>query len=178
MTTTTDLGNYGQDIDLGYGEDQLGYGAAPTSCDLGYGLTDEGLGYCPTASSDFLGYGNDPDLGYGTQQGDTQHDLGYGSDNGNKASNTAPQPNKRQGARRRCSVTKYSLDTPETIKAKNDKKMSSRSEYSVFTSDESFSSDDDSEAESAFDIPLKEEKKTKNKGKTLFRRVRRAMSAI
>ena len=173
-TTTTELG-YGQDVDLGYGDDQLGYGSTPTLSDLGYNSNDESLGYGSTPSNEALGYGDDDDLGYGLPIQDlTQQDIEYGGDK------TNAQPIKRkEGVRRRCSVTKYSLDTAATAKIQTKNTQLSRSSHSVATSDESSSYDDDSEENFAFEAPVKEEQRKKRKGgRKLFGKVRRAMSAI
>lgn len=90
-----DLG-YGSTLtsaDLGYGDDDFGYGATPTVQDLGYGAEDLGYGATPTTQ----------DLGYGGE------DLGYGDEE------PAAEPRRAGGARRRCSVTKYSLEASAAV---------------------------------------------------------------
>jgi len=104
---------------------------------LGYGDPDEltgkeGLGYGdvpPAAPRDDLGYGDagadDANMGYG-------EDLGYNSD--------TPEPPKRsQGVRRRCSVTKYSLEAQaqQNVEAAEQKAQQSQesSENSSYYSD-------------------------------------------
>ena len=177
MAATTDLA-HGQNVDLGYGEDQLGYRSTPTRSDLGYNSNDESLGYGSTPSNEALGYGDDADLGYGFSD-QPQQNIGYGGDNGNTLCTTNAAPiGRKEGARRRCSVTKYSLDTPTTDKVQTNPRLS-RSTHTVATSDESSSYDDDSEEDFAFEAPVKEEQRKKKKGgRKLFGKVRRAMSAI
>jgi hypothetical protein len=83
------------------GEVDYGYGDEP---DMGYGDAQPDMGY-GDASPD-MGYGEQPDMGYGD---DTKPatDMGYGSsDDGGQP--TAP---RRQRPKRRCSVTKYVLES-------------------------------------------------------------------
>lgn len=99
------------DVDYGYGdaEPDYGYGEAKPA----YGETaNTDYGYGETQTTDY-GYGNaEPDYGYGEAKPDEDTpkepstDYGYGDE-----AAPAPKPSARRMTKRRCSVTKYSLET-------------------------------------------------------------------
>lgn len=111
------------EVDYGYGEaTDYGYDAPPA--DYGYGeQPDYGYGEAPTADYGYeqtdYGYGQ-PDYGYG----DDQPDLGYGDARPDEPEEAKPEPvaPRRQQVKRRCSVTKFSLDAgaQEANKAQQD----------------------------------------------------------
>ncbi|CAB9505800.1 expressed unknown protein [Seminavis robusta] len=84
----------------------------PTSKELGYGEpSTKDLGYGPSEQEVDLGYGPTEDVGLG--YGSTE-DLGYGPTTlaGTPRKNTDPG---RAGYHRRCSVTRYSLQSSSGI---------------------------------------------------------------
>jgi hypothetical protein len=91
------------EVDYGYGEPEpdYGYGDEPAA------ETDYGYGDEPAAEADY-GYGDaapESDYGYGDAAPGGGEDYGYGDD--------APTPLPKAAGRpkRRCSVTKFSLDS-------------------------------------------------------------------
>ena len=89
-----------------------GYGDGAPSVDDGYGdTTDYGYGDSAPASTTDYGYGDAApavDYGYGDNNGPSTTDYGYGDD---APAQPKPKPAARRGgARRRGSVTKYSLE--------------------------------------------------------------------
>ena len=103
--------------DYGYGDAQPDYGYGDTT-DYGYGATDStDYGYGAPDTTDY-GYGapDTTDYGYGGQDmgyGDGAPDMGYGDgapDMGYGDTAPAPAPPKSRRPRRRCSVTKFSLE--------------------------------------------------------------------
>ena len=87
------------EVDYGYGENDYGYGdGKPDDGDYGYGDAK------PDEPADY-GYGDaksdDDPYGYGNAQPDNT-DYGYGD--------SEPAPPKTRRPKRRCSVTKYSLE--------------------------------------------------------------------
>jgi hypothetical protein len=107
------------DVDYGYGDagadnNDYGYGdAAPDGTDYGYGAPDNtDYGYGAPDSTDY-GYGapDSNDYGYGDQAPATDYGYGDQSDYGyGDAPVEQPKP-KKERPKRRCSVTKYSLDS-------------------------------------------------------------------
>ena len=95
----TDYGYGDAQPDYGYGED-MGYGdGAPDSTDYGYGNS-------APDNTDY-GYGDSaPATDYGYGDAAPEQDYGYGDSSPTPA---PPAPTKRR-PRRRCSVTKYSLE--------------------------------------------------------------------
>jgi hypothetical protein len=91
------------EVDYGYGEPEpdYGYGDEPAAEDYGYG--DE-----PTPEADY-GYGDaapaTDDYGYGDGGAPGGTDYGYGDDE------PTPLPKAAGRPKRRCSVTKFSLDS-------------------------------------------------------------------
>mmetsp|Transcript_1659 Transcript_1659/g.3546 ORF Transcript_1659/g.3546 Transcript_1659/m.3546 type:complete len:142 (-) Transcript_1659:162-587(-) len=114
MADSTDYG-YGDNNDYGYGDSggsggaDYGYG---DSNDYGYGDSGAGGGdtdYGYGDSNDY-GYGDDAgDMGYGDQGG---QDYGYGDQPEPSAPSAAPAPSAdgKKRPKRRCSVTKFSLE--------------------------------------------------------------------
>jgi hypothetical protein len=105
------------DVDYGYEQTDYGYDAT-TPTDYGYGdQTDYGYG----PQTDY-GYGEQTDYGYGEQT-----DYGYGDarpdeDGAPEEPKLEPVAPRRQQVKRRCSVTKFSLDAgaQEANKAQED----------------------------------------------------------
>ena len=101
----------------GYGEEPQPYRASMD--ELGYGQADDVLGYGqaePTQDPNKYGY-DDRDssncgLGYGSNH---SVDLGYGYGDEGCGGGEQP-PRRRERTRRRCSITKYSLDAQEEVK--------------------------------------------------------------
>jgi hypothetical protein len=99
------------EVDYGYGdgapEVDYGYGESAPETDYGYGDAAPGsaYGYGNSASEPDYGYGNaaPADYGYGDAAPDS-NGYGYGD------AEPAPEPTRRNAPKRRCSVTKYSLD--------------------------------------------------------------------
>jgi hypothetical protein len=102
----------------GYGEEPPPYRASMD--DLGYGpVNDDVLGYGPevptqqdsnTKYGGYRGGSNTDGLGYGSNH---SADLGYGFGDDDGAGGAPP---RRERTRRRCSITKYSLDAQEEVK--------------------------------------------------------------
>jgi hypothetical protein len=104
--------------------------------DYGYEQTDYGYDTTATATATDYGYGEETDYGYGPQNSygeqtdygyDEQTDYGYGDARPEEdAPPTEPKPEafapRRQQVKRRCSVTKFSLDAgaQEANKAQED----------------------------------------------------------
>jgi hypothetical protein len=107
---------YGDAADYGYGDSapdstDYGYGdSAPDNTDYGYGETEVDMGYGQAEPSTDYGY-QQTDYGYeaAADYGYGATDYGYGDEP--KEQEPAPAPPKKDRPKRRCSVTKYSLDT-------------------------------------------------------------------
>lgn len=104
------------ELDYGYEQTPTDYGYETTPTDYGYGEETD-YGYGPQTN-----YGEQTDYGY-----DEQTDYGYGDARPEEAAPpTFPKPEtaapRRQQVKRRCSVTKFSLDTgaQEANKAQED----------------------------------------------------------
>lgn len=107
IMTEVDYG-YGPEADYGYSTEQPEYGYGGQQQDYGYGeQTDYGYGeQTDNGEQKDYGYGEQTDYGYGEQT-----DYGYGDakpddDEPKQAEPAAP----RKQVKRRCSVTKFSLD--------------------------------------------------------------------
>jgi len=92
--------------DMGYGD--MGYGHAEPDLDYGYGDAE------PDSPEDY-GYGDaepDPpeDYGYGDAEPDPPEDYGYGDA---APDDPTPLPEEKKRPKRRCSVTKFSLEEAE-----------------------------------------------------------------
>jgi hypothetical protein len=155
-----------QEPDLGYGQD-LGYGT--TAADLGY----DDRGYGPTPTSEDRGY--DDELGYENEEPRAVHE--------------GPQK-PRQQARRRCSVTKYSLEASAQVQSQDFAQPDSQqppiaghpeqAEISVeFTStpDSSESENNRLECSSVDGSSSEEAQKNKSRRGKAFGRIRRALSS-
>jgi hypothetical protein len=101
----------------GYGEEPQPYRASMD--ELGYGpVNDHVLGYGPTVptlqdpNTKYRDSSSHDGLGYGSSHSD---DLGYGFGDDDDGAGGAP-PRRRERTRRRCSITKYSLDAQEEVK--------------------------------------------------------------
>ena len=124
------------EVDYGYGDaapdTDYGYGdGAPDNTDYGYGDSQPDYGYGETQTD--YGYGDaQPDYGYG-DQGNAADQYGYG-DMGYGDAAPAPPSAETKRPKRRCSVTKYSLQSapgcgaseaaPEAAPAPEDDKSS------------------------------------------------------
>lgn len=116
--------------DLDYGYDQTDYGYDTTAAEYGYGEQPD-YGYGPQSQVQ-TGYGEQTDYGYGEQTedygyGEQTEDYGYGDARPeDDAPPSEPKPEasapRRQQVKRRCSVTKFSLDAgaQEANKAQED----------------------------------------------------------
>jgi hypothetical protein len=100
-------------------EVDYGYGDATPETDYGYGdgAPETDYGYGDAAPQTNYGYGSakpDTDYGYGDAKPDT--DYGYGDAAGTDYGYGTEEPagnSERQPVKRRCSVTKYSLQTAQ-----------------------------------------------------------------
>lgn len=100
-------------VDYGYGDVDYGYGDAAPDQDYGYGDAQPDYGYGDAKPSEDYGYGDaQPDYGYGDAKPD--EDYGYGDQVEEKPKEEPKKPAGRR-PKRRCSVTKYTLD--ETAQA-------------------------------------------------------------
>lgn len=108
----TDYGYGDQNMDYGYGDQNMdyGYGDQNNSADYGYGSANVDYGY--GAQTDY-GYGDaeptNTDYGYG-DSGPSNIDYDYGNSETTEPSEPAKSAPKPRRPRRRCSVTKYSLE--------------------------------------------------------------------
>jgi len=97
------------EVDYGYGDagaEDYGYGDANPDQDYGYGDASPDQGY---------GYGDaSPDQDYGYGDASPDQDYGYGDASPDEPAAPEPvaaaQPPRRKGPKRRCSITKFSLE--------------------------------------------------------------------
>jgi hypothetical protein len=102
-------------VDYGYGDVDYGYGDAHPSEDYGYGDAQPDYWYGDAMPEEDYGYGA-TDYGYGDSNPDEDYGYGATEDYGYGDADAQPVPQEKRRPKRRCSVTKYSLEeqTPLT----------------------------------------------------------------
>jgi hypothetical protein len=111
-----------EEVDYGYGDCQPddGYGdGTPAAAAVDYGYGDEAV--APTSAIgtkiiDYVKKSSDNGMDYGYGDGDPM-DYGYGDDDGESPAvaheTTAPSPLEDRRPKRRCSVTKYTIENED-----------------------------------------------------------------
>lgn len=99
--------------DYGYEDAEPDYGYGDSSPDYGYGdaKPNEDYGYGDAKPDEDYGYGDaKPDEDYGYGDAKPNEDFGYGDAKPDDAASAPAAPAGNRRPKRRCSVTKYSLE--------------------------------------------------------------------